>query len=86
MTLQKYRKKPDQFVVAVQLDLDTDGLVYQKWGHQQRCVAGDWLVNNQGDCYTVSKASFAATYSEIMPGIYIKTTPVWARVALESDV
>ena len=29
---QQYRKKADSFVTAVQLNLETDGFSYQKWG------------------------------------------------------
>ena len=41
---QKYVKGPDQKVHAVQLDLETDGFTYRKWGAEQRCKRGDWLV------------------------------------------
>jgi hypothetical protein len=40
----KYRRKSGQFVVAVRLDLDTNGLSYHKWGGRQRAKRGDWLV------------------------------------------
>ena len=80
---RRYRKKADQFVVAVQLDLDTDGFIYRKWGAEQRCQQGDWVVDNNGDHYTVDGEVFARTYRKISPGIYIKTTPIWAEVASE---
>jgi hypothetical protein len=80
-TRRRYRKKPDQFVVAVQLALDTNGFTYKKWGAEQRCKRGDWLVNNGGDVYTVDAEVFARTYRELEPGRYLKTTPVWAEVA-----
>jgi hypothetical protein len=80
---RRYRKKADQFVVAVQLDLDTDGFVYRKWGAEQRCQQGDWVVDNDGDYYTVDGEVFARTYRKISPGIYVKTTPIWAEVASE---
>jgi hypothetical protein len=80
-TRRRYRKKADQFIVAVQLDLDTDGFTYLKWGAEQRCKRGDWLVDNEGDIYTVDSEVFAKTYRNTGPGIYVKTTPVWAEIA-----
>lgn len=47
--MQQYRRKKQTSVIAIQLDLDTDGFVYQKWGGTQRCIRGDWLLNNQDD-------------------------------------
>jgi hypothetical protein len=81
---RRYRKKADQFVVAVQLDLDTDGFSYRKWGAEQRCQQGDWVVDNDGDHYTVDGEVFARTYRKLSPGIYVKTTPIWAEVASKS--
>ena len=81
---RKYRKKAAYFVTAVQLDLDTDGFTYRKWGDAQRCKAGDWLVENRGDTYTVDQETFAKTYGLLSPGVFVKTTPVWAEVARES--
>lgn len=78
---RRYRKRADQFVTAVQLLLETDGFSYQKWGSEQRCKPGDWLVNNDGDVYTVDGPVFADTYRQLSPGVYVKTTPVWAEVA-----
>jgi hypothetical protein len=80
---RRYRKKADQFVAAVQLDLDTDGFTYRKWGAEQRCQQGDWVVDNDGDHYTVDGEVFARTYRKLSPGIYVKTTPIWAEVASE---
>lgn len=77
----KYKKKPTSFVTAVQLDLDTEGFTYNKWGGKQVCKRGDWLVDNDGDKYTVSQETFAKTYERVSPGVYAKTTPVWAEVA-----
>ncbi len=77
-TRKRYRKKPDQFVTAVQLSMEIQTLVYVKWGGQQRGKQGDWLVNNAGDVYTVDGAVFASTYRELSPGVYLKTTPVYA--------
>lgn len=83
-TRRRYRKKADRFVVAVQLDLDTDGFTYRKWGAEQRCKRGDWLVDNEGDIYSVDGEVFAKTYRRLGPGLYVKTTPVWAEVATEA--
>ena len=76
-----YRKKASEYVVAVRLDFETDGLVYRKWGGAQRAKAGDWLVDNNGDVYTVDAEVFARTYERVLAGVYIKITPVWAEVA-----
>jgi hypothetical protein len=78
---RQYVKRASQFVVAVQVDLETDGFYYQKWGGKQKCKRGDWLVNNEGDTYTVDRDTFARTYKATDPGHYVKTTPVWAEVA-----
>ena len=77
----KYKKKTASRVVAIQLALETDGFTYQKWGGPQTCKAGDWIVNNDGDVYTVDCDTFARTYAAISPGIYEKVAPVWAKVA-----
>ena len=82
--LQSYRKKSDQFVVAVQLDLETDGLSYRKWGAEQKCKKGDWLVNNNDETYTIDKDSFEQTYRKESPGLYVKSTPVLAEIAEKS--
>lgn len=84
MTRQRYRRRPQSAVVAVQMNLDTRGLHYRKWGHEQHGKPGDWLVDNAGDVYTVDAASFAATYRSLGQGTYIKTTPVWAERASAS--
>ena len=78
---KKYQKKSASLVTAVQLDLDTEGFSYNKWGGQQVCKRGDWLVDNEGDIYTVSQESFAQTYQRVSPGLYAKSAPVWAEVA-----
>lgn len=80
----RYRKKADQSVVAVRLDLDTDGFTYHKWGAEQRCKKDDWLVDNNGDVYSVDADVFARTYRRVSTGNYVKTTPIWAEVATES--
>jgi hypothetical protein len=76
-----YRRRPGNEVVAVRLNLDTDGFDYRKWGGLQRCKRGDWIVNNGGNVYTVDAASFAATYREVSRGRFRKITPVFARLA-----
>jgi hypothetical protein len=81
MSRRKYAKRPSEPVVAVQVDLDIDGFPYRKWGSTQTCKRGDWLVNNNGDTYTVDRDTFARTYRSTGPGTYVKTTPVWAEVA-----
>ena len=81
MKLMRYRKKSGQTVFAVQLALDTDGFSYQKWGAEQYCKQGDWLVNNNGDIYTIDQQVFTNTYRLVNPGAYEKATLVWAEVA-----
>lgn len=83
---KRYVKRETEFIVAVRLDLDTEGFDYRKWGEVQRCKAGDWLVNNGGDTYTVEHEAFERTYRAIAPGRYLKTTPVWAEIASSSGV
>jgi hypothetical protein len=78
---RRYRRRPGQNVVAVQLKLDTDGFVYRKWGAEQRCKPGDWLVDDNGDIHTVDADAFARTYRPAGNGTYFKATPVWAEVA-----
>ncbi|HSD67909.1 MAG TPA: hypothetical protein VLB07_00040 [Woeseiaceae bacterium] len=81
--LRQYKKKPGTDVVAVRLELDTEGFSYEKWGSTQRCKPGDWIVCNNGDTYTVDAETFAKTYEETGPGTFIKATPVWAGRASE---
>ena len=80
---QKYRKRESQAVVAVQLALEGAGFTYEKWGGTQTCKPGDWLVNNDGDVYTVDRDTFARTYKQVDKGTYAKIAPVWAEVARE---
>ncbi|MCW2131650.1 hypothetical protein [Arthrobacter sp. VKM Ac-2550] len=82
--LRSYRRRPDQYVVAVPLRLETQGLTYRKWGAEQHGKPGDWLVDNDGDIYTVDADVFTATYRQIRRGAYVKSAPVWAEVARES--
>lgn len=76
----KYLKKAQAPVIAVQLDLDTGGFTYRKWGAVQTCKVRDWLVNNGGDTYTVDQETFARTYQSVGPGLYRKVAPVWAEL------
>jgi hypothetical protein len=77
----KYVKRADQTVRAVRLDLETEGFTYRKWNDTQRCKAGDWVVDNDGDVYTVDAKTFARTYRHVRDGAYVKTTPIWAEQA-----
>ncbi len=79
----RFRRKPDQAVSAVRLALDFDGFSYRKWGDTQHASAGDWLVDNNGDVYTVGGETFARTYREVSPGRWLKVGPVWAERATE---
>lgn len=81
---RRFRPRPDRVVVAVPLRLDTPGFSYLKWGAEQYCKAGDWLVDDDGDIHTVDDDVFAATYTRVGHGLYRKTTPVWAKRARES--
>jgi hypothetical protein len=80
---RRYVRRPERPVTAVRLNLDTDGLVYHKWGGEQRGKPGDWLVDNEGDVYTVDAEVFERTYRAVGPGAYVKATPVWAEKARE---
>lgn len=78
MNLKKYKKIDQHIVTGVQLKLEMNGFNYTKWGDVQHCKAGDWLINNDGECYTVDQDSFAKTYTEVAPGQFVKTGPIWA--------
>lgn len=78
---RRYQKKAASTVIAVRLDLETDGFTYEKWGGTQTCKPGDWLVDNDGDVYTVDAGVFARTYRAVSPGLWQKVTPVWAERA-----
>ncbi len=81
MSRREYRRRAGTTVVAVQLDLDTDGFTYRKWGGVQTCKPGDWVVNNAGDVYTVDRDTFARTYQPVGEGRFQKSSTVWAEVA-----
>jgi len=80
---QRYRRKPDQAVTAIRLQLEFDGFTYRKWGAYQRAQAGDWLVEQDGEVHTVAADSFARTYRAVGPGRWLKTSPVWAESATQ---
>ena len=80
-TRLRYRRRPDRPVTAVRLDLDIDGFSFRKWGDVQWCKRGDWLVDNEGDVYTVDADVFARTYRKTGPGTFVKSTAVWAEAA-----
>jgi len=81
---RRYIRRPERPIVAVRLALDTDGLVYRKWDGEQRAKPGDWIVDNDGDVYTVDAGVFARTYRQTGLGTYVKTTPVWAERVQQS--
>jgi hypothetical protein len=83
---RQYIRRADRPVVAVRLAFDPDGFVfrYRKWQGEQNAKAGDWLVETDGDIYTVDAMTFLSTYRPVddgRPGCYVKTTPVWAQRA-----
>ncbi|SMX29505.1 hypothetical protein TRP8649_03641 [Pelagimonas phthalicica] len=80
-TLKRYRRREMTTVIAVQIALDTEGFSYKKWGDVQVARAGDWLVNNNGNAYTIDREIFEKTYSQVSDGVYEKTGLVWAERA-----
>lgn len=76
--LIRFRRRAKTQVVAIQLTLDMNPLIYQKWGNQQTAKSGDWLVSNAGDTYTVNEQSFAKTYRQVSEGVFEKAADVWA--------
>lgn len=84
--LRFYRKRQGQRVIAVQLNLDTAGFAYKKWGAMQQCKPGDWLVQNGDSTYTVDQQSFAQSYRRLSDGMYEKVAGVWARLATSDGI
>jgi len=78
---RRYFRRSGKSVIAVRLALDTEGFVYRKWGGEQRAKVGDWIVDNEGDVYTIDAEVFARTYRQTGPGTYVKMTPIWAERA-----
>ena len=89
---RKYMPRPDRPVAAVRVAFDADGFEfrYWKWGAEQRAKPGDWLVDNDGDVYTVDADVFTRTYRAAKdqgPGAFVKTAPIWAaRAETAGDV
>jgi len=81
---QRYKKRKEQLVSAVQLELDTEGFTFQKWGGTQHCHSGDWIVRSDNDCYTVGAEIFKRTYTEVSPGRFVKHAIIRARQAEKS--
>ncbi len=82
--MKQYQRKKKATITAVCMDLQIEGFEYQKWGGVQRCKPGDWLVNNQGDTYTIDAETFARTYKMVSAGVYEKDAPVWAVEATKA--
>jgi hypothetical protein len=85
--MKKYRRKSN-LVSAIQLRFETDNekclFNYHKWGDEQTCKPYDWVVENNGETYTIDNNSFQSTYQLVTPGKYTKIAYVWAKEA-ESD-
>ncbi len=80
--IKNYRKRSNSLITAVKLELETSGFVYEKWGGTQTCKAGDWIVDNDGDIYTIDADVFAKTYRATdTPGRYMKSAQVLAEKA-----
>lgn len=81
---KKYMKRNSSSVIAVQLNLKTEGFKYKLWGGAQTCKPGDWVINNAGETYTIDQKVFESTYKMESPGIYRKVAPVWANISEDS--
>lgn len=79
--LKRYRRRKMTTVTAVQIALDTEGFSYKKWDDVQVARAGDWLVNNNGNVYTIDSEVFERTYTKVREGTYEKTGLIWAGQA-----
>lgn len=79
--MQRYKKRPEFQITAVQIRLETDGLSYQKWGDTQLAKANDWLVDTGDNVYTIEDQAFTRTYRQVSPGRYEKVAPVFAKQA-----
>ena len=80
---KRYERLPNH-VTAVQINLDVVDFRYRKWGSAQSCKQGDWLVNNEGDVYTIEGDYFKKYYRQVGPGEYAKVGDVWAEIASDS--
>ena len=82
LSLTEYERRPDApLIVAVRIDLETEGLFYEKWGGPQKAKRGDWLVSSEGSTYSIDAETFEATYTRVSQGLYRKTSHVWAALA-----
>jgi hypothetical protein len=77
---RRHIRRSDKPIIAVRLSFDTADLTYQKWGGEQRAKAGDWIVDNDGEVYTLDGEVFTRTYRQAGPGTYVKTTPICGPV------
>lgn len=82
--MQKFFKKAIP-ITAVQLKFSKAELAYEKWGGPQHAKEGDWLVDNQGEVYTIEAESFEKTYEAIGEGRFIKFAPIWAEQATSAN-
>lgn len=77
---KRFQKRSTSLITAVQLDLETSGFAYEKWARAQSCKAGDWVVDNDGDIYTIDAEVFAKTYRPAdTPGRFVKSAQVFAE-------
>ncbi|MFT5573087.1 MAG: hypothetical protein ACI9FR_002020 [Cryomorphaceae bacterium] len=79
--MKKYFKRPEFQITAVQLAMSVNNFEYQKWGDKQTAKSNDWLVNANGNVYTIDNAVFARTYREVSCGRYEKIAAVYAEQA-----
>lgn len=84
--MKQYERRPDGLIIAIQirLDLEAGGIAYRKWDSEQWGKRGDWLINDDGDTYTVSAENFANDYELSESGLYRNTAKVWAEEATGS--
>jgi hypothetical protein len=80
-SLSRYKKKEGVLITAVRLDLETAGFTYEKWGGTQTCKAGDWVVDNNGNTYTIDADVFKRTYRHVGNGQYQKSVIIFAEQA-----
>ena len=78
---QKHLQREQIPVAAILLNLETDGFTCRKWGGEQTCKPGDWIVDNAGSVYTLDCDSFARTDRADSPDLYRKVAPNWADLA-----
>lgn len=57
-TRRRYRKRPDQAVVAVPLDIEVQVFAVGPSGAREPCRPGDWLVQADGEVHAVAAADF----------------------------